>query len=340
MPHARAADPSVAELQKEIEARDALIRNLVKRVENLERQVGGGSAAAATKRVQVAAQPRSATPQSVAVTTHPAASEPAAPAPAIPPAQPATTAQVAQQGAQGTPQPEKPTNPASGSKLAPGQFEVSEEAAERALERTLVATGALLVPYGSVDVEPAFGYTRREGFQQVLFDTARNEFSPALAVRVGLPWEMQFELGMPYYVVEQQVRNAFVTPPQQISDHWGNGFGDLTVGLAKTILHEKGWIPDLIGRINYNIPTGVAADNDVRLPSHQNKLTFSLTATKRQDPLVFVGSAAYTKGFVENGITPGDQLSFVTGAYLATSPETSLRAVLTQSFLQDIQLNH
>ena len=44
---------------------------------------------------------------------------------------------------------------------APGQFEVSEEAAERALERTLIATGNLVVPQGFAEFEPLFSYTRR-----------------------------------------------------------------------------------------------------------------------------------------------------------------------------------
>jgi len=44
---------------------------------------------------------------------------------------------------------------------APGQIEVEEEDVERALERTLVQAGALLLPFGSVEVEPSFSYTRR-----------------------------------------------------------------------------------------------------------------------------------------------------------------------------------
>ena len=45
---------------------------------------------------------------------------------------------------------------------APGQFEVDEEAIERALERTLVQEGVLLLPLGQAEIEPSFTYTRRE----------------------------------------------------------------------------------------------------------------------------------------------------------------------------------
>jgi hypothetical protein len=37
--HARKAKPTAEQLEKEIRQRDAIIRNLVRRVENLERQV-------------------------------------------------------------------------------------------------------------------------------------------------------------------------------------------------------------------------------------------------------------------------------------------------------------
>ncbi|EAR21780.1 hypothetical protein [Nitrococcus mobilis] len=45
---------------------------------------------------------------------------------------------------------------------ASGQFQVDEEAAERALERTLVVQGALLLPFGLAEIQPSFSYTRSE----------------------------------------------------------------------------------------------------------------------------------------------------------------------------------
>lgn len=75
---------------------------------------------------------------------------------------------------------------------------------------------------------------------------------------------------------------------------------DLMVGLAKTFVHESGWLPDLLGRVTYEIPTGPENSNQVPLPSNRDLLAFSLTATKRQDPLVFVATGGYTKS-VSNG---------------------------------------
>jgi hypothetical protein len=327
---AETSGPTVKQLQKEIRERDALIRSLIRRVENLERRVGtadSASASPAAATTRPAARSRAGAPP-------PPQTEVAALEPEEPPtgsARPATTSPAASAG---------PTQQARAGPPAPGQFEVSEDDAERALERTLVATGNLLVPSGFAEVEPLFGYARRETPSLVLFNVNRNEFNWALDMRFGLPWESQFEIALPYNLVNQQVTNAFVSPVQQVSDRSGNAVGDLTVGLAKTFVHESGWIPDLLGRITYEAPTGPLNANQVPMLSGQSKLSFAATAVKRQDPLVFVGTAGYTKAFEANHINPGDQVNFQAGAFLATSPETSLRAVLQQNFLQNTTVNN
>jgi hypothetical protein len=322
---ARAAEPTIEQLQKEIRQRDAIIRSLVRRVENLERQMGTADSASAG--------PAAAAARSRAGRPAPPQTEVAALEPEEPPAKPTTPAKTSPASSGG------PTQQARANPPAPGQFEVSEDDAERALERTLVATGNLLVPNGFAEVEPLFSYTRRELPELVLFNLNRNEFTWALDLRLGLPWESQFEIALPYNLAQQQLTDVFVAPAQQVSSRWGNSFGDLTVGLAKTFVHESGWIPDLLGRITYEIPTGPMNSNQVPLLSGQNKLSFALTALKRQDPLVFVATAGYTKAFQSSQINPGDQLNFQTGAFLATSPETTLRAVLQQNFLQDTTIN-
>ena len=331
--HAQTSEPTIEQLQKEVRQRDAIIQSLVRRVEKLERQVGTGASATANPaagptrsaaRSQAGARP----PAPTVATVGPAE---AAPAAAGPKTASASAAGATQQAAN--------TNPPATNPPAPGQFEVNPEAAERALERTLVATGNLLVPKGFAEVEPLFSYTRRENPTQVVFDLNRNELSWALDMRFGLPWESQFEIVLPYNLAQQQVTDIAVAPPQQVSNKWGNSFGDLTVGLAKTFVHESGWIPDLLGRVNYEIPTGPENSNQVPLTSRRSLLAFSLTAVKRQDPLVFVATGGYTKSYQAGQINLGDQVNFLTGVFLASSPETSLRAVLQNNFVQDVRLN-
>ncbi|MGC2201333.1 MAG: hypothetical protein WA633_14470, partial [Stellaceae bacterium] len=234
---------------------------------------------------------------------------------------------------------------------APGQFEVSEEAAERALERTLVATGNQLVPFGFAEIEPLFSYTRREATTllaiaatptqtvAVNFGVNRNELVPATDLRVGLPYESQVEFFLPWNFDNQQTTNNAVQPAQQVDNRWGNAVGDLTVGAAKTFVHESGWIPSILGRVSYEIPTGPLFANRTPLAGGQSRLNLSVTAVKRQDPLVFVGTGGYTKAFQASQINPGDQSNFSLAAFLATSPETTLRGVLSQTFLQNLTIN-
>ena len=304
---AQVSPPTVVQLQQEIRKRDALIENLLHRVEALERQESGTRPA-----------PRPA----VATTRQP-------PRPA------SRTVTAGAGSVRATEAPPVPPQAAAAAQPAPGQFKVDAQAAERALERTLTASGALLVPYGSAEVEPAFSYVRREIPNLVLFTNKRNEYTGSIGLRVGLPWESQLSLGIPYIGVTQQVIDNFVAPPQQVASGSGASFGDLTLGLSKTLLHQRGWLPDLIGAISYEAPTGPLSVNRIALPgSGQNRLGFSLTALTRQDPLAFVASVGYAKAFEQSHFNPGDQLSVLAGVYLATSPQTSLSASLLQVFGQ------
>jgi hypothetical protein len=336
--HAQTSEPTIEQLQKEVRQRDAIIQSLVRRVEKLERQVGTGVSATANRpagptRTMARSQAGAQSPAPTVATVGPTEAAPAAAGPKTAPASPAS---ATQQAAETNP---PTTNPPATNPPAPGQFEVNPEAAERALERTLVATGNLLVPKGFAEVEPLFSYTRRELPTQVFFNVNRNELSWALDTRFGLPWESQFEIALPYNLAQQQVTNIAVVPPQQVLNSWGNSFGDLTVGLAKTFVHESGWIPDLLARVNYEIPTGPENSNRVPLTSRRSLLAFSVTALKRQDPLVFIATGGYTKSYQTGQMNLGDQVNFLTGVFLASSPETSLRAVLQNNFVQDIRLN-
>jgi hypothetical protein len=320
--------PTVEQLQQEIRQRDSLIRSLVRRVENLERQMTTG--------VSASASPAAAAKRSVrARATAPSSPEPEVAALETEEPAPALTKPTKKTAAAGATQ-----QPAPSTAPAPGQFEVSEETAQRALERTLVATGNLLVPSGFAEIEPLFSYARRETPNLVISNQNRNEFSWALDARLGLPWESQFEIALPYNLVNQQLTDALVAPPQQVFNRSGNAVGDLTVALAKTFVHESGWIPDVLGRITYEAPTGPLTVNQVPTLSGQSRLSFAATALKRQDPLVFTATAGYTKAFEANHFNPGDQANFQIGAFLATSPETTLRGVLTQNFLQDITIDN
>jgi len=304
--------PTMQDLMRQLQERDILILDLRRRVEALERQ---------TARTAAPVQPG----------RQPAAS-------------PAAAAQ------QKAPTPNAPAARGSGAAAAaPGQFEVDEEAAERALERALVVTGALLLPVGQADIQASLAYIRSEQDAPAVFPAAqgplvasqqvrRDTFSSALFMRFGLPFESQLEVGIPYRYVDQQVVTTVGFGARAETDSHGSGFGDVSLGLAKGLLHERRWWPDLIGRVTWDTDSGKRSDGNVALGGGFNELQGSLTMTKRQDPLVFLGSASYATTFEEDDVKPGDALGFSVGALLAASPETSLRVILNQTFVNELQI--
>ena len=327
-------DASAVEvLHRALAQRDAVILDLVQRVERLEQLVSSTASIGAPGLAPgpgVAGPADQAGGPSIAA---PAAAPTVAAAPdaPLPVAKPAAS-QVAS------------VEPAA---AAPGEFEVDEEAADRALERTLVETGALLLPFGKAEIRPTFSYTRSETDAPVLLvdeegdaitgnrEARRSEFEFGLGLRVGLPLDAQFELNLPFRIVDQSL-SRFPDRPEQ--EDTGSGLGDLRLGLAKTLLREGRWWPDLIGRVTWDTATGERRDNDVVLNGDFDQVQGSLTALKRQDPLAFTGAVAYETTFEQDDIDPGDELSFSIGTVLAASPETSLRLALSQSFVEETEV--
>jgi hypothetical protein len=230
-----------------------------------------------------------------------------------------------------------------------GAIEATEEEVERALERALVQTGALLLPAGAVEIEPSFSYVRQETDAPVFFTEAevqslataevqRDILSADLTLRLGLPLESQVELDIPYQYENQATvtRVGFATRQEQSRD--ASGVGDVGVAFSKSLLRERGWQPDLIGRVRWDTDTGETVD-DVFLGSGFHEISGAVTAVKTQDPLVFVGSVSYLTSFEDRGVDPGDELGFSIGTLLAASPETSLRFFLNQSFADDVKID-
>lgn len=237
---------------------------------------------------------------------------------------------------------------------APGAFEIDEEAAQRALERTLTQSGALLLPVRTFELTPSFTYRRDElttsvpatftppgggAPATVLVNrrTRRNENIARLDFRAGMPYNMQLEASLPYnYVRTSQVTDFGNTTSDNGN---GNGTGDFTLGVAKTLTREKGWKPDLIGRLSYGFGNGSRQDNGVGLTGGYRQLQAELVGIKRQDPIAFVASAFFAKSFEKDGIRPGDAVGFSLSSVLAASPATSLQFGFSQIHRQEQELN-
>lgn len=299
------ADESRAEqLERKLQERDRVIIELLERVETLERRVGvqnGTRSSSGTRETSLAGQ----TGQS--------------------PAQPV--------------------------EKSPGTVAVTEADAERALERSLTLAGALLLPAGVLEIEPGLRYTRREDNAPAfvtsdgdLFaaqtDLDSDTLSADLTLRLGLPWDSQLEIGIPYRWRQIETVTQVGFTPTDSSELSGSGFGDLRLGVAKTLLREDLWRPDLVGRLTWDTDTGNRADNGVPLGGGFHELRASLSATKRQDPIAFVGSLAYEYVFEDDHIKPGATISASFGSYIALSPETSLSLLFAGAYQQETELSN
>jgi hypothetical protein len=294
----------VQELERRLEQRDQVIRELLQRVEVLEQRLGIDHHAAAPG--DEAAEPS-------------------------PPRRARAAGQATAEG-------------------APGTVVVDERSAERALERSLTQEGALLLSTGVLEIEPGFSYARREdgspsivtsGNQLQIGETGRNAdtLTGDLALRLGLPWDSQLEFGIPYRWrgIESVTRVGFA--PTSVSHRSGAALGDVRLGLAKTLLHEGLWRPDLVGRVTWDTATGSRSDNGVGLGGGFNELRGSLTAIKRQDPLVFIGGLSYQYSFQSGRIRPGTTYAANFGSFLALSPETSLHFLLDWAYQGETRLD-
>ena len=182
--------------------------------------------------------------------------------------------------------------------------------------------------------------TRQGGVAITTTDESRRDiFNTDLTVRLGLPFGIQWDFSVPYRYVKRSDLPISVSPANRIENKSDDyGLGDIRVGLAKTLLREDGWLPDLIGRVSWDTATG---ENDIGgLRNGFHEAIGSLTFLKRQDPLAFFGSAGYQRSFEKGNLKLGDQLNFSIGMALAASPETSLRFFLSQSFINEIEFNN
>jgi len=308
-------DPVVQELLRKLEARDRLIADLQRRVTHLEQVVQ-------VKRPAVAVGSK-------------------------PPAKPKPPAAKSQQVAE-APAAER----AKTRKPGLGSFEVDEEAAEHALERTLTQTGALLLPLKQAEIQPFFNYVYQDFRTPQLVRVGndlitvnqkvrRNQFISGVFSRFGLPMDSQLEVRLPYTIIDSSgvTDTSFVGGARTESTSTASRLGDVEVGIAKTLFREKGWRPDLIARLVWVAPTGRKMSDGILMGAGFHRLRGSLTMLKRQDPLAFTGRFFYDAAFDDHRDNPGNRFGFSLGTFLAASPETSLSISIEQSFIDDIKLN-
>jgi len=239
-------------------------------------------------------------------------------------------------------QPQAPVQNTQG--RAPASETASDETVERALERSLIEQGGqLLAPY-SVDVVPLFELSHSGtsqlgllGATAVPVTTRQDILETGVVARMGLPWASQLNVHLPFITAWSDT-----TVLGRTSNRTDTGIGDIDLGISKQLLFEKGAVPDLIASVDWKTTTGstafVSQGRIGGTGSGFDAISGSVTAAKRQDPLVFVGSLSYTHEFDANhagiSFSPGDEFEQRLGTILAASPDTSLRFFFDNTFIE------
>src|SRR6185437_10200884 len=251
--------------------------------------------------------------------------------------------------------------PAGGAKYgAQQEGGLSDQEIGLALQSALLQKGATLLPPWTVQMIPEFDYsylrtnalaavTTSGGAAVATQDTRSDLLGASATLRLGLPWQSQAQIMVPYdYARSRVVVNGIETRQST------TGIGDIQVGLSKSLWQESNWLPGGVGTVTWKTATGRVfnpfgtgligvgglplSTNSQRLSPGTGfqSLTGSLSLNKRQDPLVFFGSLGYTHNFtgrVAGGdLDEADVVGTSFGAVLSASPATSLSASLNLGF--------
>ena len=233
-----------------------------------------------------------------------------------------------------------PTPGAQAPSGGPGSFSVSEEDAQHALERALVQTGAALLPRWKVEFVPSVVYQYQEvstpGQLAIVTTTTPPQFlitenilrvtqvQASALFRVGLPWDMQLEVGAPYDYKSNTVVARLNGAGLSETGPGVHGFGDPSVSLTKQVLSEGDLRPGLFLNVGWNPKLGQVKES-IPLGKGFDQIIAGFTAVKRQDPLVFTGGFSYIRSRENNGVRPGDEYVAAAGLLFAVSPQTSLQ---------------
>ena len=341
-----ARDPVDIRVTEALRTRDAIIRNLLERVQELENRLNGTAGPSAAAGTSKTVTPlRTAGPAS---DTETASLSTSAPAFAAPP------------------------TPASAAVVLNGAYDAEERKATEALDQALLVRGGLLLPSGTLEVENTVSYFSASsdhvtinGFAllpvlvvgDITSQRVRKDILlPTFTARLGLPKKMQFDLTIPYgYELSRSVDANNVQTNQS-----SFGLGDLQVALSRQITTEHKRVPDLLANVRFKTTTG---ENAFDLGSSQTALGSgfygvqgNLTAAKSSDPVVFFGNLSYSANLpgthwipandpnnpdamIPGHFRPGDSIGFQLGSILALNPETSMTLGWDQRFTRETYLN-
>jgi len=184
-----------------------------------------------------------------------------------------------------------------------------------------------------------------------------NYLLPTFTARLGLPHKFQMDFVVPYGY--ELIRSVDATNTQTSTSNFG--LGDISAGLYRQLTTEHGRVPDLLANVRFKSTTGADSfsltSSEVALGTGFNSIQGNLTMAKSSDPVVFFGNLSYTAnlpgnhtipstdpnappGSTEIGhFNPGSAIGFQIGSILALNPEVSMTVGWDQRFTRSTQLN-
>ncbi len=259
-----------------------------------------------------------------------------------------------------TGEPEKALPPSAAAPPPPRvKTEEEERIAQAVLERTLIERSGILLPPGTLEIEPslAFAHASADNISidgvsvestlvigEIVSDKIRrNILIPALTFRLGLPEDFQAEAKLPLrYEASRTVRGDST---EQSGEAYG--LGDIELALSRQLTREKGWVPDMLGNLRWKTNTGRSPasliTDEMALGTGYHALQLMVTGLKVKEPAAFFGSLLYAVNFPvtkeEGRFYPGDSWGFNLGLALALNLDTSINFVWEQRFSNRAKLN-
>jgi hypothetical protein len=179
---------------------------------------------------------------------------------------------------------------------------------------------------------------------------------PNFTARLGLPHKLQGDFTIPYGY--ELIRTVDANNIQTSSSSFG--LGDISAGISRQLTSEHGKVPDMLANVRFKSTTGKDPYNlqssAVALGTGFNALQGNLTLSKSSDPVVFFGNLSYTANLPGNHTVsandpsnpaatmvghfkPGDAVGFQIGSILALNPEVSMTLGWDQRFTRSTTLN-
>jgi hypothetical protein len=326
---AQAKDPIELKLQEALRERDAIIRNLLERVNELEWRVNGGftSAAKIDERPAITGSANSRVINSLASTNTVV-----------------STATYDTTERQATEALDQALIVRGGLLLPSGTLEIDNTTSYfSASSDHLSINGFALLPVLVVG--------------DIASKRVREDFLlPSFTARLGLPHKFQMDLLIPYGY--ESIRSVDALNVQTSATSFG--LGDISAGIYRQLTAEHGRVPDMLANVRFKSTTGKDSfsltSSEVALGTGFNAIQGNWTVAKSSDPVVFFGNLSYTANLPANHtvpandptnpdaktighFNPGSAIGFQLGSILALNPEVSMTVGWDQRFTRSTQLN-